>query len=110
MYQMLNKTNNDKSLTHEYNVLSNLCNPMKCAKLKNSHYSPILQGCMNTCSGTANFRIFLFLLDNGSSSTMLMGKLTPELKIKNPIEKTTWEIQAGIFTTSKRVNIDFCLP
>ena len=47
-------------------------------------------------------------MDIGSSSTIVMGKLTSKLKKKT--KKTTWETQAGKFTTSKKVNVDFCLP
>ena len=36
----------------------------------------------------------------------LASKLTQE---KSP-EKNMWEIQAGKFTTSQKVNVDFCLP
>ena len=38
-----------------------------------------------------------------------MGKLTSKLKEKST-ETTTWETQSGKFTTSKKANIDFCLP
>ena len=55
---MSNKINKDKIFTHEWNLLSNILNPMKCAKSKNSHYSPILQGCMNTHSGRENLENF----------------------------------------------------
>ena len=55
---MKNMINNNKSLTQEFNVIYNILNPMKCAKSKNSHYSPILQDCMNTRSGKAKFRNF----------------------------------------------------
>ena len=48
---MENEINKDKSITHECNVLTNILNPAKSATLKYDHYSPILQGCMNTCSG-----------------------------------------------------------
>ena len=78
--QMENNINNYKSITHEFNVLSNILNPMKRAKSKNNHYSPILQGCMNTRSGRGENRNFWILLDSGSSSTILMGKLTSKLK------------------------------
>ena len=64
---------------------------------------------MNTRSGMALFRNFRILLDIGSSSTIIMGKLTSKLKPKNSTE-TTWETQAGKFMTSKKVNIYFCLP
>ena len=56
---------------------------MKVAKSKNSQYSPILQDCMNTSSETAKFRKFRILLDNESSSTIVMGKLKLKLKEKN---------------------------
>ena len=79
---MENKNNNNKSLTHECNVLSNLLNPMKRAKSKNCHYSPIIQGCMKTRSGMSKFGFFLILLDRGSSSTIMMGKLMSKLKQK----------------------------
>ena len=38
-----------------------------------------------------------------------MGKLTEKHKPKHSTE-TTWENQAGKFTTSKKVNVEFCLP
>ena len=38
-----------------------------------------------------------------------MGKLTKKLKPKDSTE-TTWENQAGKFTTSKKVNIEFYQP
>ena len=44
IFHMENKINNDKSLTHECNVLTNIFNPIKRAKSKNSNYSQILQG------------------------------------------------------------------
>ena len=80
---MENKMNNDKSITHECNVLSNIFNPMKRSRSKNSHYLPILQFCMNTRSGRAKFRHFLILLDSRSSSKIVMGKLTSKLKGEN---------------------------
>ena len=39
-----------------------------------------------------------------------MGKLTSKLKQKQPPEETMWKIQAEKFTTSQKVNVDFCLP
>ena len=79
---MENHINNYKSLTHECNVLSNILNTMKHAKLKNIHYSPIMQGCMNTRSGRAKLTNVQILLDRRSSSTIVMGKLTSKLKEK----------------------------
>ena len=79
---MENKINNDKILTHECNVLYNLLNPMKHVKSKNSYYSPILQGCMNTCSEKVKIRKFSNILDSGSSSKNVMSKLTKNLNKK----------------------------
>ena len=42
--------NKNNSIKRKCNVLSNFLNPMKRAKHKISHYSPILQGCMDTSS------------------------------------------------------------
>ena len=36
---------------------------------------------MNTCSGKAKFNNFQILLDSGSSSTIVMGKLTSKFYI-----------------------------
>ena len=47
-------------------------------------------------------------MDSGSSSKIVLGKLTPKLKSKETVE-TTWETQSGKFTTSNKVNVDFCL-
>ena len=76
---------------------------------KKSQYSPILQGCMSTRSGRKLFRKYRILLDSGIISTIIMGNLTKILKPKNSTE-TTWENQFGNFTTSKKVNVEFCLP
>ena len=86
--QMENKIHNDKVLTHEFNVLSNILNPMKREKSKNSRYSLILQGCRNTRSGRAKIRNFPILLDSWSSSKIVMGKMASNLKEKST-EMTT---------------------
>ena len=81
--QMENNTNKEKIITHEFNVLTNIINPIKHPRSKNIHYSPILQGCMNTHSGRANFINFRIMLDSGRSSKIVMGILTSKLKQKN---------------------------
>ena len=103
--QIANNKNKNKSIVHECNILTDLLNPKKCAKT-NSHYSPILQRFMNTRSGRALFRDFRILLDSRSISTIIMGKLTKTIKPKNSPE-TMWDTQAGKFTTSKKVNVEF---
>ena len=64
---------------------------------------------MNTRSGKANFKNFRILLDSGSSSTIVMGKLTSKLKSKETAE-TTWETQNWAFAASNKENVYFCLP
>ena len=95
-------------MINKCNILTNILNPTKRAKTK-SHYSLILQGCMNTRSGRALFRNFRILLDSGSSLTIIMGKLMEKLKPKHSTE-TKWETQARKFTTSTKVNVEFYLP
>ena len=76
--QRAKKRNN--SIKRECDVLYNFINPNKRAKRKNSHYSPILQGCMNARSGKETFKNYQILLESGSSSNIVMGNLTPKLK------------------------------
>ena len=63
---------------------------------------------MNTCIGKAEFRYFGIQLDSRSSSKIVMGKLTSKLQ-ETSTKTTTWKIQVRKFTTSKKVNIYFCL-
>ena len=84
---MDNKNNSNLSNEHEFNIISNFLNPKRRAKYKNSHYSPILQGCMNTRSGKEKDRNVCILLDSGISSTIVMGRLTSKLKQKISSEK-----------------------
>ena len=86
---MENNINKDKSIIHECNILTNILNPKKHAKSKYNHYSPILQGCMNTCSGRALFRNFRILLDSGIISKIAMVNLASKLK-PDFLTETTW--------------------
>ena len=63
---------------------------------------------MNTLSEGEEFKSLQILLGRGIRSTTVMGKLTSKFEYKEP-EKTTWETQAGKFTTSKKVNVYICL-
>ena len=42
----------------ECDLLNDIINPPKLTKLLNSHYSPILHGCMNTRGGKERFKNF----------------------------------------------------
>ena len=46
--------------TAGYNLLHDILNPSKFTKNINIHYSPIQHGCMNTCRGKTNLRIFKY--------------------------------------------------
>ena len=52
--------NNKVKNIAECNLLHDIINPLKRAKKLNSHYSPILHGCMNTRKGKAKFEKFEF--------------------------------------------------
>ena len=64
---------------------------------------------MNNHSGKSKFENFRIILDRGSSSTIVVDKLTSKLKTKEAAE-TMWETQASKFMTSNKVNIYLCLP
>ena len=81
----------------------------KRAKSKNSHYSLILQGYTNPCSGKVQFRNFRTILNIDNSSIIVTGKLTSKLKNKSS-STTTWGKQYGIFKASQVVNVDLCQP
>ena len=68
----------------EFNLLYDILNPYKRTKLLNSHYYPILHGCMNTQKGKAKFKYFWILLDSGCSSNITGGR-----QIKQSILKET---------------------
>ena len=59
----------------ECNLLHDIINPTKCAKILHSHYSPIVHGRMNTRNGRAKFNNPITLLDSGCSSKILMESL-----------------------------------
>ena len=71
----------------ESNLLHDIINPPKCAKNINSHYSPILNGCMNTRKCKAKFKSFRILLDGGYSYTIVMGRLVEKLYPKKDVLK-----------------------
>ena len=64
---------------------------------------------MSTCSEKLKLWDFQLLLDKGSSSKIAMVKMKSKLKQKY-FTTTAWETQAGKYTTSKIVNVHFCLP
>ena len=49
---------NEVNIISEFSLLHDILNPLKITKHLNSHYSPIIHGCMNTRKGRAKFKIF----------------------------------------------------
>ena len=49
---------NEVNLISDYNLLYDILNTSKYTKIKNKHYSPILNGCMNTRKGKSRFKKF----------------------------------------------------
>ena len=79
---MADKENINNCTKLECNVLSSFLNPTKHTKSKTSHYEPIIQVCMKNRGGSAEFKDFQVLLESGSISTIVIGKLISKLKIK----------------------------
>ena len=48
----------------ECNLLHDIINPPKCAKIYIIYYSPIMHGCMNTGKGRSRFKKILIILDS----------------------------------------------
>ena len=72
---MMRIHNNDVNNIAECNLLHGIINYPKRAKNLNSHYSPILHGCMNNRGGKERFKNFQILLESGCSSIIVMGRL-----------------------------------
>ena len=90
-------------------LLPGIINPPKRAKNINSHYYPILYGCMNTRKDRLRFKKFWIILDSGCSFTIvtvrIVEKLHPE---KDAVMQ--WHTQAGNVTTNLKVKVYFTLP
>ena len=103
------RNNNEVKNIAECNLPHDIINTPKRAKNLNSHYSPILHGCMNTRKVRSKFKNFPVLLESGFSSNILMvglvKKLAPE---KDALMQ--WHTQAINITTNLKFKVDFNLP
>ena len=70
---------NEVNKIDECNLLHVIINPSNRTKNINSHYSPIIYGCMNTQKGRPKFKIIQILLDNGCSSITLIRRLMAKI-------------------------------
>ena len=102
---------NDKEVNKisKWDLLHDIINPPKRAKILNIHYSPILHGCMNTRKCRAKFKSIRILLDGGCSYNMLMGGLVEKLYPEKDavMQRHT---QAGNVTANIKVKTNFILP
>ena len=101
------KKNEVKNIA-ECNLLHDIINTPKRAKILNIHYSPILYVCMNTRRGKVKFKIFHIPLGSGCSSTIVTGRLVDKLYPEKDAPMQ-WHTQDGNITTDLKVNIDFTL-
>ena len=84
--------NNEVNNIAECNLLHDIINPPKRAKILNIHYSHILHGCMNTRKGKEKFKNFPIILENGCTSTIVMGrivKIKPRRRCSDAVEHTS---------------------
>ena len=72
--------NNKVKKIAECDLQHDIINPCKRTNNLNSHYSPILYGCMNTRKGREKFKNFRILL----------GSVTHKLVILIPILRLKW--------------------
>ena len=93
----------------ECNLLHDMINPPKCAKHVDTHYYPILHGCMNTRHGGEKFKNYLILLDSGFSSKISMGRMDKILRLKT-YDVIKFHTQARNITTNHKVTVYFTLP
>ena len=91
------------------NLLHDMINTTKIAKILNIHYSPIIHGCINTRHGRAKFKNFQILLDIVCSSTVVIGILVEKL---HPVKYALMQchMQTGYITTNHNDKADFTLP
>ena len=101
--------NNEVKNIAECNLLHDIANHPKRAKNANSHYYPIIHGCMNNRKGKAKFKNFHILLENVFSSTIVMGRLFEKIfpEKDTPMQ---WHTQARHITSNIKVKVDFTLP
>ena len=88
----------------EYNLLHDIINPSRHTKQLNSHYSPIIHGCINTRKGKKKFRKFRILLDSGCSSAIVMGRLVKILHHKKD-DVMKWHTQVSNINTNRKVDV-----
>ena len=67
----------------EFNLIHDMINPPKRAKILNIHYPPIIHIYMNTRKGRSKFKNFQTRLDSGCSYIILTVRIVDNLVLKN---------------------------
>ena len=106
---MIYKNYKEANKIAESNLLHDIIIPTKHAKKSNSHYSPILHGCMYTRIGIVGFNNFRTLLDSGFSPRTVMGRIVENIRLEKDAVMQ-WNTQDGNITNNLRVKVDFTLP
>ena len=71
---------NKVNIISECNLLHGILNHYKCTKNINSHYFPIIHGCMNTHSVRAKYNNLQIILDSGCIYMVIIRSI--EIKFK----------------------------
>ena len=100
---------NEVNNISECYLLHDIINPPRCTKHLNSHYSPIIHGCINTRKAKTKFSKFRILLDSGCSFAVVMGRLVEIIHPKKD-DVMQWHTQANNITTNPKVEVYFTLP
>ena len=79
---MIHIHDNEVKNIAECNLLNDVINPPKRAKNINTHYCPILHGCMNTKKWRAKFKNFQILLDSGFRSMIVIRRQNEKYILK----------------------------
>ena len=90
---------NEVKNIEECNLLQGIINPPKRVKNINSHYSPILNGCMNTRKGRPKFKNFRIQLYSECISDIVMIRLV-ETKYSEKYAMMQWQTQVRNITTN----------
>ena len=93
----------------ECNLLHDIINPLKCAKILNRHYYPFLHGNTNNRKCREKFKNLRIILDIVCSYTFVMGRIVEKLHPEK-YAVIQWQMKAGNITTNLKVKVDFMLP
>ena len=84
--------------------------PQKKPKIHKS-LVPIVFGLLKERIGKVKkVPVIKILIDSGASSTLIKEQYATKLRVSSNTKPTKWKTTAGVFTTTKQVNVQFILP